>query len=183
MGTQGVPILLRCLTPNGIADRTLKVPSYAWKCHECHGVNPPYSSSCVHCGFLAVARALDIPRIQAEQETRRQQLEFALRSAPKKSDQSVTKVHTALCPNCKETTELPAFDQGSNDFQCSKCGIALESNQSIITAIGIGVWVATMVSCAYYSPKLTFYFLDWLLALLFVLALGPFVRIRVKKRA
>ena len=41
-------------------------PTYRWRCHKCELVNEPSISSCAHCGFPAIASAIEIAKAKGE---------------------------------------------------------------------------------------------------------------------
>ena len=44
----------------------MRVPGYDWVCHKCAMVNAAGLDACSHCGFPAVASAIEIARANGE---------------------------------------------------------------------------------------------------------------------
>lgn len=44
----------------------MNAPTYRWRCHKCELVNEPGISICAHCGFPAIASAVEICQARGE---------------------------------------------------------------------------------------------------------------------
>jgi len=139
-------------------------PSYRWVCHQCGLPNDPGIDSCVHCGFSATARGIDISVASAKDRSSAIQRAATIKAA---------------CPSCKAAVDVSLRYMRSGAFLCPSCGAMLRANHSLIFLAGLLLWVPMVFVSYHYWPTFTFLGGDFLWLVAVMVALAPFGKIAV----